>query len=374
MNGIPFEEYAQRIERLQGEMAKEEIDALLVYSWKRGQVQYLSGYHPNYIANVAVVVLPARGSPALRIRFPFDLERARRESWIEDVAACGSVPSLALEAARILRQQGAGNGRIGLVTGDQVMDEMPHTFYDSLAHELPQAVLLDGGRLLRSARLIKSQAEFDLLRAAASLADAGAEQARQAIKAGNSEYEVVAAAEGAMRRLGAGMHLVVISSKGTHELIGPPEDKLVEAGDNVIFEIAVQKMGYTSQVARVFYAGGPSSDQLNIYRATYQAYQAGLAAACPGNTCANVAEAIQQELARGGLEEHLEQDCGHGIGIDLPEPPRIESQDLTLIEPGMVLVIHPAVRVPSVGGAFIGGTVLVHPNGPEPIHTIPEYP
>jgi Xaa-Pro aminopeptidase len=194
------------------------------------------------------------------------------------------------------------------------------------------------------------------------------------VKAGSSEFEIVAAAESAMRRLGAGMHLVVITTKGSDELIGPPEDRQVEAGDNVIFEIAVQKMGYTSQVARVFYAGGPSRDQLDIYRATFHAYQAGLASACPGNTCADVADAIHQELARWGLEGYLEQDCGHGIGIDLPEPPRIESQDHTPIQAGMVLVIHPAVRVPSVGGAFLGGTVLVHPEGPEPVHAVPDHP
>jgi Xaa-Pro dipeptidase len=65
---------------------------------------------------------------------------------------------------------------------------------------------------------------------------------------------------------------------------------------------------------------------------------------------------------------------GHGIGIDLPEPPRIEDADLTRLEAGMALVVHPAVRVPGVGGAFLGGTVLVGEDGPEAIHSIPEAP
>jgi Xaa-Pro dipeptidase len=65
---------------------------------------------------------------------------------------------------------------------------------------------------------------------------------------------------------------------------------------------------------------------------------------------------------------------GHGIGIDLPEPPRIEPEDLTRLEPGMALVIHPAVRVPGVGGAFLGGTVRIGEDGPETLHTIPESP
>ena len=374
MDRIPLEEYRQRSAWFQTAMVEEGLDALLVYSWKRGQVRYLSGYHPNYIANLALLVLPKEGSPALRIRFPFDLERARQASWIEDIAASGSPLKMISDAADALRRRGLAVGRIGMVTGDHVVEEMPYNLYTLLQRELPQAVLVEAEGLLRRARLRKSPTEFNLLRLSAHLTQAGTEAARQALKPGASEYEVVAAAEAAMRRLGAETHLVVISSKGISELVGPPEDKVIEAGDNVILEIAVQKSGYTTQVARVFYAGGPTPAQREIYAAAHGAYQAALAEARPGNTCANLAAVIQHELDRNGLGQYLEQDMGHGIGIDLPEPPRIESEDHTPLEAGMALVIHPSVRVPGTGGAFLGGTALIHDSGAEPIHTIPKSP
>ncbi len=69
---------------------------------------------------------------------------------------------------------------------------------------------------------------------------------------------------------------MVISSKGVSELVGPPEAKVIEAGDNVILEIAVQKSGYTTQVACVFYASGPTPAQREIYTAARCAYQAAL--------------------------------------------------------------------------------------------------
>jgi Xaa-Pro aminopeptidase len=355
-------------------MAGEGLDALLVYSWKRGQVRYLSGYHPNYVANLAMVVLPREGTAALRIRFPFDLERARRESWIQDVAASGSPLQMIYDAAEILRQRGLDGGRVGLAAGDHVIEELPYSLHAALKQALPRTTLVEAAQLLSRARRLKSRAEFDLLRASARLADRGAEAAFNAIEPGCSEYEVVSAAEGAMRRLGAEAHLVVISSKGVTELVGPPEAKPIKAGDNVILEVAVQRSGYTTQVARVFYAGGPSGAQLEIYQAAHRAYLAAVAACRPGGTCAGIAATIRGVLGQRGLGDFLEQDMGHGIGLDLPEPPRIESGDHTPVEAGMALVIHPAVRVPGVGGAFLGGTVLVHPSGPEPIHTIPEDP
>ena len=374
MTKITHDEYRQRAASLQAAMEVEGLDALLVYSWKRGLVRYVSGYHPNFVANQAVLVLPRQGPPALRIRFPFDLARARRESWIDDIRASGSPAQMVYEAAGVIQARGLAQGRIGLATGDNVINELPYTLYSILQSALPDAALSDARQLLLQARRIKSQAEFGLLRAAAQLADVGAEAAHQALAPGLSDFEVVAAAESAMRSRGAEMHLVAISSKGMHEPIGPPQDRIIEAGDNVILEVAVQKSGYTAQAARVFYVGDPSPGQREIYRAAYQAYQAGLVAARPGNSCAGLAEAMLTELDRYGLGKYLEVDMGHGIGIDLPEPPRIESEDHTLLEPGMVLVIHPALRVPSVGGAFLGGTALILPFGAEPLHHIPEEP
>jgi len=371
---LPIEEYRKRKEALQAQMGRDGLDVLLVYGWKRGQIRYFSGYYPNYVANVALVVLPRVGEPAMFIRFPFDLERAQRESWIKHIAASGNVLNLATDAAAWLQQEGMASGHIGLAAGDHVMDEMPHSLYVALEKELPQARLVRAEHLFREARLIKSPKEFDQLRASARVADVGVQAALESTRAGVSEYEPVTEAEYAMRKLGAGERLVVIASKGDRELIGPPESKLLEDGDNVIFELAVEVDGYWVQTAQTFYVGRPTMDQRAIYQATYRAYQAGIAAAQPGNTCAEVAQAAKEVLEKAGYGEHIEQDYGHGIGLDLPEPPRIELEDSTPLEVGMVLVIHPAVRVRGVGGAFIGGTVLIGSEGPEALHNIAASP
>lgn len=365
-------EYQQRAKQLCAEMALQNLDALLFYGWKRGQIHYVSGYYPNYIANVAMVLLPREGEPALRIRFPFDLDRAKAESWIQDVGASGNVLNLAGDCADICEKKRLTTGRIGLVTGDNVMDEMPRSLFIALQKALPDVTWVEANEIIQNARLIKTKSEYEALRESARLADRGIKVARNAIKPGCTEYEVVATAESEMRRNGADAHLVVIASKGLRELIGPPENKVLEAGDNVILEAAVQKDGYWTQVAQVAYVGGTTEAQSKIYSDTYQAFLQGVKAVRPGNTCCDVAQAIQVYLEDHGYGDSIEQDFGHGIGLDLPEPPRIELKDTTIIKKGMVIVIHPAVRKIGVGGAFIGGTVLVHDDHAEIIHEIPE--
>lgn len=367
-------DYQQRVSRIREAMTIADIDMLLIYGWKRGQIRYVSGYYPNYQANVAMIIFPRESDPVMLIRFPFDLERAKRESWIREIKASGSVFNMAEDSASIIREKNGESGCIGMVTGDDTMDEMPYSLYESIIKKFPKSKFVDAKEILVNTRKIKSPWEFKKLRESAKVADAGVRAAKEIIRPGVSEFDPVIEAEYIMRKQGAGNHLIVIASKGVSELIGPPEHKILEEGDNVIFELGVEIDGYWSQVAQVFYVGGPSPEQRKIYLTTYEAYLAGISAAYVGNTCSNIAKASMTILEDAGYGDYIQQDFGHSIGLDLPEIPRIEFEDHTIVQPGMVLVIHPAVRVPGLGGAFIGGTVLINDDGPEPIHNISEYP
>ena len=380
---VSSEEYVARLNRIRRRMADEGLDALLVYSWKRGQVRYVSGYTPSYIANAAMVVITHHQAPTLFIRFPFDLERAQAMCWFEDVRASGDIAALGKDAAGRLRELGLDQGHIGLVSGDGTMDELPYTLYRQLVDDvpsecpfkgygLPQATFSDARSLAMDLRLIKSPAEFKLLEQSARAADAAVEAAGEAIAPGVSEYTLVSIAEAAARSSGADGYLVAIASQGSQELIGPPEHKTVERGAMVILEAAVQVNGYWTQVARAFTAGTPTADQQAIYTAAYRAYSAAVEAThprAPLNTLESAAHAVLEDA---GYADYIEHDIGHGIGLDLPEPPSVGSKATLPIQEGLVLVIHPAVRVPDVGGAFVGGTVLVTDRGPWAIHRIPE--
>jgi Xaa-Pro aminopeptidase len=369
---MPREDFVFRLAQIRQRMAGTGLDALLIYSWKRGQVRYVSAYAPNYVANTAMVLVPRQGDPTLFIRFPFDLERARAMSPFEDVRASGDVAAMGRDAAARLRELRLDRVSIGLVSGDGIIDELPHTLYQQLRDELPAAAFCDARELIMDLRLIKSPAESALLEGSAGVADAAVAAAGEALAPGVSEYAVVAAAEAAARAAGAEGFLIAIASQAARELVGPPEDKVVELGDMVILEAAVQVRGYWAQVARAFVQGEPTAEQQAIYKAVHRAYLSAIDAACPGKALGEVARAAHTTLDAEGYGDFVQHDLGHGIGLDLPEPPRIELGIEAPVEAGMALVIHPAVRVPDVGGAFLGGTVLVTPHGAVPVHRIPE--
>jgi Xaa-Pro dipeptidase len=370
MDGIPPAEYEIRLSVVRDAMARMALDALLVYSWRRGQVRYLSGYKPNYVANVAMVVVPAVGEPTLLVRFAFDLERANKMSWMTDIRASGDLAGLVRDCQAILGRSAARPGRIGIVGGDSVVDELPHSVHEMLSAALPGWEIVSASSVVEQARLRKSPAEAELMRQSARVADAALAAARLAGQAGRSEYEVVAAAEAAARALGAEDVLSVIAP-AAWELVGPPEQRPLGADEMVVVEFAVQVDGYYSQVPGVFHTGTPTIEQREMYAAAHRGYQAGLQAARPGNSVGDIARAELAALEEAGWLEWHAYDLGHGDGLDHPEIPAITPASTIPIEPGMVLCIHPGLRKPGVGGVFVGGTAIIERDGATPLHQVP---
>jgi Xaa-Pro dipeptidase len=369
MPKISVAEYEERLGLIQREMAHLGVDALLVYSWKRGQVRYVSGYKPNYVANVATVVVPCSGEPTLLIRFPFDLERARKMSWLADIRASSDFPGLARDCQTVLREGGGEIDQIGLVSGDFVVDEMPHSLYEMLKAALPESEFVPALSIFEKARLRKSPAEAELTRDSARVADAALAAAAKMAQTGRSEHEVAAAAEAQARALGAEEILSVIAPAAS-ELVGPPESRVIGEDEMLVVEFAVQVEGYYSQGPGVFHTGTPTAEQREMYQVAYQGYLAGLTAARPGQTVGDIAKAELAALEDAGWLEWHEYDLGHGDGLDHPEVPAITPISDMPIEPGMVLCIHPGLRKPGVGGVFVGGTVLVGEKEATPLHCV----
>lgn len=369
---IELQEYHRRLRCVREVMKEDELGALLIYSWKRGGTRYLAGYYPNYVANVALAVVPLHEDPTLFIRFPFDLDRAKRMCWFADVRASGNLEAIASDAADRICDRRLHRARIGLVDGDETMSELPYKIHDGLKNLLPQATLVDACQLLLSIRLIKSPSEFTMLRKAAEVTDRAVRAASEILAPGVNEYEVIASAEAAARAAGAAQSLVVISGDSSRDLVGPPRNRTLTPGTTAVVEAAVEVGGYWTQVARTFPVGEPTLEQRNVYAAVREAYAAAVEASHPGIALREVSQAATRVLEQSGYADYVEHDIGHGIGLDLPEPPSVDGDSQEFLQDGMAVVLHPAVRVSGTGGAFLGGTVLLTETGPAAIHHIPE--
>jgi Xaa-Pro aminopeptidase len=109
-----------------------------------------------------------------------------------------------------------------------------------------------------------------------------------------------------------------------------------------------------------------------MYRAVLEAQLAALDAVREGTTAARVDQAARQVLARHGLDKQFTHSTGHGLGLEIHEPPRLGKKDKTRLRAGMAITIEPGAYVENFGGIRIEDTVIVTRTGCEILTPTPK--
>ena len=117
--------------------------------------------------------------------------------------------------------------------------------------------------------------------------------------------------------------------------------------------------GYCSDMTRTVYLGRPRGNERNAYNAVLEAQEAAVDAVGPGVSCADVDEAARSILRRAGLAEAFSHSTGHGVGLEIHEPPRIGAGQTTRLHAGMVVTIEPGIYLAGRFGIRIEDMVAV---------------
>jgi Xaa-Pro aminopeptidase len=123
--------------------------------------------------------------------------------------------------------------------------------------------------------------------------------------------------------------------------------------------------GYASDMTRMLHIGTPTSKVKRMYRAVLEAQLAAIDAVRPGARTAAVDAAARQVLKGYGLDQAFTHSTGHGLGLEIHEPPRLGKKDKLRLQAGMAITIEPGVYVEGFGGIRIEDTVVVTDRGCE---------
>ena len=120
-----------------------------------------------------------------------------------------------------------------------------------------------------------------------------------------------------------------------------------------------------SDMTRMLFLGRPSKRVTRMYRAVHEAQLAAIDAVRPGRTAGS---GRPQSAPRPGVRrlwKAFVHSTGHGLGLEIHEPPRLGRTDKTRLEAGMLITIEPGAYIRGFGGIRIEDTVLVTKNGCE---------
>jgi Xaa-Pro aminopeptidase len=137
------------------------------------------------------------------------------------------------------------------------------------------------------------------------------------------------------------------------------------------------RTGYHADITRTVYRGRPSKALLSMWNAVREVQEETVGRIRPGAVGKEIHQGVRDFFRKRGFQTGREgsrmrgyfHGTGHGLGLDVHEPPSY-SADETPFRPGMIVTVEPGLYYPGVGGIRIEDDVLVTEDGSENLVTL----
>ena len=152
------------------------------------------------------------------------------------------------------------------------------------------------------------------------------------------------------------------SSALPHGASGP---RPLGRGEAVLIDAWDKPEGYYYDITRSTFFGEPSREYRKIWGIVLEAQSAAIERAAPGVPCFEVDAAARRVIDEADYGDFFTHRLGHGLGIDVHEPPYMVGHEKTVLEPGMTFTSEPGIYLPGRFGVRIEDDILVTEKGAE---------
>jgi len=347
--GFPQIEFEQRLEKAQRLMSKKDLDVVLFCT--EAEVRYFTGFLTQFWQSPTrpwFLCLPCEGNPVAVI--PEIGADCMERTWIEDIRTWSS-PHPDDDGVSLLQETlvelSGGSKKIGLPMGSESTLRMPFQDFMILQERLKSYEFNDATPLIQKLRMVKSELEIEKISHVCQLVSNVFETLPEWLLEEQTEIDVFRRFKIECLKEGVDDVSYLVGGAGLggySDIISPPKDKKLIPGDVLILDTGCTFDGYFCDFDRNYALQKADDDVRNAYRVVYQATDAGLEAAVPGNTAADVFRAMNRVLETNGAKGGQVGRMGHGLGMQLTEWPSNAVFDNTVLESGMVLTLEPGMQ------------------------------
>lgn len=253
----------------------------------------------------------------------------------------------------------------GLAGVDLEADGVTWQFSEDVARETG-VTIRPGSGAVETLRRTKDDDEIAALAAAADAGDAAFSKLREIARSEITEEAVGWRLIDQMREAGgqaAGWEPIVAAGAGASIPHYRSGTKPVGSG-LLLLDYGCTVDGYHSDMSRTVWLSGVADEEMErVHRAVHESQEAGIAAVGPGVACGDVDEACREVLRGYGYEKQFLHSTGHGVGLEIHEPPWVRMGNDDELKPGDVITVEPGVYLPGIGGVRIEDMVLVTDDG-----------
>ena len=356
------ETLAARLPILRERMQSEGSQLLAV--GPGSHMHYLLGFHTHPDERACLLLVSASSAvmlcPALSASEVVNQSDIKLHCWADEDG-----PEQALKGA--LAELGASDSAV--VALDETMRA---DFALLMLGALPQAKHVFTGETVGWMRMRKSEDEYRRLKMNALIDDSALRCAAQHARAGMTELELTAVVHEHFAEQGAKTEFAIVAAgpNGAHPHHSPGE-YVIQPGDAIVTDIGCRKDGVPSDMTRMIIIGEAPEGYAEIHTIVERAVQAAMAAAKPGVRAMDVDAAARQVITDAGYGEFFTHRTGHGLGLDIHEPPYLTGTSQTVLDVGMVFSIEPGIYLPGRFGVRLEEIVILRADGPEILSELP---
>lgn len=345
--GFSTAEFENRLRRAQEQMRAHQMDALFLTT--EPEIRYFSGFLTQFWQSPTrpwYMLVPKKGKPIAII--PEIGASYMRSTWLDDIRTWSS-PFPADEGITLLKQAlrevGGKTGNVGMLIGAETHLHMPYADFQ----QLDETHFVDATAILRSLRMVKSEAEIEKIAHICGIASDAFETLPEFVTTGDTEAGAFLKFKIDLLQRGADDVPYLVGGAGQDgydDIISPPTEKELKEGDILMLDTGALFDGYFCDFDRNYAIGKASDRAKKAYETLYEATEAGIKAARPGVQCHEVFTTMWDVITRDNPQaDNNVGRMGHGLGIQLTEPPSHALFDETRLEPGMVITLEPGLSL-----------------------------
>jgi len=238
----------------------------------------------------------------------------------------------------------------------------------------PAARFVSAAPIMRPLRLIKDEDELAIMRTAGEITEAAYRHTLPKLRHGMTTLDLITEVNYQLKRHGSVAPSFVTSfyNMGVNhpfDFHNREETLLLplDAPVSISFDFGAVYDGYCYDFGRSVFFGDPGAEYRRVHELVMLSQATGIAALRAGNTCEQADAAARSVIADAGYGEAFRHRLGHGIGMDVHEPPFLTASDATVLRPGMCFTVEPSIFMPHHLGCRVEDVVVVRDGGGEPL-------
>lgn len=192
-------------------------------------------------------------------------------------------------------------------------------------------------------RKIKDDKEIKKIKKSLKIAEKCMKEIIDLDMEGKSEKEVSAQISKCIKEKAELAFLPIVAS-GKNSAIPhhSPTNKRIKKKDAVIIDLGARVGYYNSDITRTI-CSSPDEKFLEVYSIVVECQKAAIEECYVGNKIKNIDIKAREIFGEYNLEDYFLHSCGHGIGLEVHEPPKISKNSEGVLEKNMVITVEPGI-------------------------------